>query len=78
MELIVTKLAELRRGDVLTALDGKSYPKPLVVRDELALINVGGEVRGVRFEPPAGSSIDWVFYPGQMDGRHMTITRHER
>lgn len=37
-ELIVTKLAELREGDVLTALDGKPYAKPLTVANELGLI----------------------------------------
>lgn len=75
-ELIVTKLAELREGDVLTALDGKSYAKPLTVTDELAPIALGSPVRGVRFEPPAGSGVEWVFYPGQMDGHRMTIERY--
>lgn len=75
-ELIVAKLAELREGDVLTALDGKSYAKPLTVTDELAPIAPGSPVRGVRFEPPAGSGVEWVFYPGQMDGHRMTIERY--
>ena len=75
-ELIVTKLAELREGDVLTALDGKPYAKPLTVTDELGPIAAGSPVRGVRFEPPTDSGIEWVFYPGQMDGHHMTIQRY--
>lgn len=72
-ELIVTTLAELREGDVLTALDGKPYAKPLTVANELGPITTGSPVRGVRFEPPTGSGIEWVFYPGQMDGHRMTI-----
>lgn len=75
-ELTVTKLAELREGDVLTALDGKPYAKPLTVVDELGPIAAGNPVRGVRFQPPAGSGIEWVFYPGQMDGHRMTINRY--
>ena len=60
-EFIVTKLAELREGDVLTALDGKRYSKPLTVIDELGPIATGSTVCGVRFQPPAGSGIEWVF-----------------
>lgn len=77
-EMIVTNLAELREGDVLTALDGKRYAKALTVVDELAPITAGSPVHGVRFEPPTGSGIEWVFYPGQMDGHSMTINRPER
>lgn len=75
-ELIVAKLADLREGDVLTALDGKFYAKPLTVLDELAPITTGSPVRGVRFEPPTSSGIEWVFYPAQMDGHRMTINRY--
>ena len=75
-ELIVTKLAELQEGDVLTALDGKPYAKPLTVSDELGPIAPGSPVRGVRFEPPTNAGIDWVFYPGQMDGHRRTINRY--
>lgn len=76
MKITVTRLADLRRGDVLLALDGKRYAKRLVVDQELGPIGAGSTVRGVRFERPAGSGIEWVFYPGQMDGRRMDIERN--
>lgn len=56
-ELIVTKLAELREGDVLTSLDGKPYAKPLTVVDELGPIAPGSPVRGSgSSRPPAPAS----------------------
>lgn len=76
MKITVTRLADLRWGDVLLALDGKPYAKRLVVDHELGPIGAGSAVRGVRFETPAGSGIEWVFYPGQMDGRRMEIERN--
>ncbi|WP_144797895.1 hypothetical protein [Microbacterium paludicola] len=72
----MTKLAELREGEVLTALDGKPYAKPLTVAEALGSINVGSPVWGVRLQQPTGSGIEWVLYPGQMDGHHMTINRY--
>ena len=77
MELDVSRLAELRKGDVLMALNGKPYVKPLTVADELAPIAPGSPVSGVRFVPPVGSEIEWVFYPDQLDGQRMTIKRNE-
>lgn len=77
-KIIITRLADLEMGDRLTALDGKLYPKPLVVQDPLSPIAFGSPVRGVRFTPPEGSTLEWVFYPSQMDGHEMTVERRRR
>lgn len=76
--IIITRLADLQMGDRLTALDGKPYSKPLVVQDPLGPLQHGSPVLGVRFIPPEGSGIEWVFYPSQMDGHAMTVERRCR
>lgn len=73
--MIIRRLAELKKGDVLLAVDGVRRARPLTVQDPLGFI--AGEVEGVRFVPPPGSGIEWVFYPGQMDGQDMEIDRPE-
>lgn len=77
-KIIITRLADLQMGDRLMALDGKPYRMPLVVQDPLSPIRYGSPVRGVRFIPPGGSDIEWVFYPSQMDGHEMTVERRRR
>ncbi|MDA3145789.1 hypothetical protein JSO19_00150 [Leucobacter sp. UCMA 4100] len=74
-EITVTQLAELRVGDVLTALDGKPYKRPLTVANSLGPIEPGSPVHGVRFVAPVGSEIEWVFYPSQIDGHTMSVSR---
>lgn len=75
--IIVTRLAELRVGDRIISRDGRAYAKPLRVTDELAPIEYGSPVIGVRVENPNPSSgIEWVLYPSQMDGRQMEVERY--
>lgn len=74
-EIQITELADLLEGDVITALDGKPYRKPLTVTAELGPIEPKSPVWGVRLEPAGGDVIEWVFYPGPMDGRTLTVTR---
>jgi len=73
--IVVTTLAELEPGDVLVAVDGEKRNRPLTVATPLGPIESGSPIQGVRFDPPTGSIIDWVFYPSQMDGRQMEILR---
>lgn len=76
-KIIVTRLAELRIGDRLLSFNGRPYRAPLRVTDELAPIEFGSPVRGVRVESPNPSSgIEWVLYPSQMDGRQMEVERY--
>ncbi|WIB72576.1 hypothetical protein [Curtobacterium sp. MCBD17_026] len=72
----IKRLAELKAGDQLIAVDGQKRHTPLTVQDPLGYIGAG-DVQGVRFVPPAGSELDWVFYPGQMDGQDMEVERPE-
>lgn len=72
----VSALVDLRRGDVLTALDGKPYQQRLVVCGELAPIEPGSPVQGVRLESPTpDSGLEWVLYPSQFDGRSLEVER---
>jgi hypothetical protein len=71
----IRKLAELKAGDTLLAVGGVKRARPLEVQDPLGTII--GDVQGVRFVPPEGSELEWVFYPGQMDGQDMEIDRPE-
>jgi hypothetical protein len=75
-KIIVTRLAELRTGDVLLAASGKKRSQPLEVAAPLGPIEDGSPVIGVRFQRPNERSvIEWVFYPAQMDGQQMEIER---
>lgn len=77
--ITVSGLSDLRRGDVLTALDGTSYRQRLVVCRELAPIEPGSPVQGVRLENPTPESgLEWVLYPSQIDGRALEIERPAR
>jgi hypothetical protein len=72
--ITVTKLADLKEGDVLVAVEGEKRA-PLTVTSPLAPIEPGSPVEGVRFQPEGGSFIDWVYYPSQMDGQRMEVIR---
>ncbi|RDH95093.1 hypothetical protein DEU32_11458 [Curtobacterium sp. AG1037] len=73
--LHIRKLSDLKEGDALIAVNGVKRARPLVVQDPLGVIV--GEVQGVRFVPPEGSELEWVFYPNHMDGQDMEIERPE-
>ena len=72
----IRKLAELKTGDTVITVGGVKRAKPLTVQDPLDYI--AGDVRGVRFVPPEGSELEWVFYPDQMDGQDIEIDRPEQ
>lgn len=74
--LIIYRLSDLHAGDVLVAVGEKVRQTPLTVQHPLGPIaEERGSVHGVRFVPPTGSQIDWVFYPLQMDGLALTALR---
>lgn len=75
MELATTRLADLQKGDVLLAVNGVKRRQSLTVRFPLGPITLGSPVQGVTFEDPYPGSIEYVFYPSQMDGQVMTIDR---
>lgn len=70
-------LGDLRRGDrILDYFDGRPRRKPLVVKQPLGPIGIGGSsVDGVVFEKEHDDDIDMVFYPDQADGQPMTVER---
>ncbi|MFK5160465.1 hypothetical protein [Propionibacterium freudenreichii] len=73
---IITRLRDLRVGDVILSLDGRPYRKPRVVTTELGPIEPGSPVVGVRVENPNPSSeIEYVLYPSQVDGLQMEVQR---
>ena len=72
----ITRLRDLRVGDVILSLDGRPYRKPRVVTTELGPIEPGSPVVGVRLENPNPSSeIEYVLYPAQVDGLQMEVQR---
>lgn len=72
----ITRLRDLRVGDVILSLDGRPYRKPRVVTTELGSIEPGSPVVGVRLENPNPSSeIEYVLYPSQVDGLQMEVQR---
>jgi len=72
----ITRLRDLRVGDVILSLDGRPYRKPRVVTTELGPIEPGSPVVGVRVENPNPSSeIEYVLYPSQVDGLQMEVQR---
>lgn len=72
----ITRLRDLRVGDVILSLDGRPYRKPRVVTTELGSIEPGSPVVGVRVENPNPSSeIEYVLYPSQVDGLQMEVQR---
>ncbi|MDK9322188.1 hypothetical protein [Propionibacterium freudenreichii] len=72
----ITRLRDLRVGDVILSLDGRPYRKPRVVTTELGPIEPGSPVVGVRLENPNPSSeIEYVLYPSQVDGLQMEVQR---
>lgn len=74
--IVLTRLADLRAGDVILSLDGRRYRTPLRVTDALGPIAPGSPVHGVRLEPPnPASGIERVFYPSQMDGHRLEVER---
>jgi hypothetical protein len=74
--ITVTRLSQLKKGDVLVAVGGKKRRQPLTVDRPLDFIEHGSPVEGVRFVSPTPSSdLEWVFYPSQMDGQDMEIER---
>ena len=73
---IITRLRDLRVGDVILSLGGRPYRKPRVVTTELGPIEPGSPVVGVRVENPNPSSeIEYVLYPSQVDGLQMEVQR---
>lgn len=75
-KMTVTDLAELRAGDRITSYNGRPYRRPLQVTTELAPIQPGSPVYGVRVESPnPAAGIEWVLYPSQWNGREMEIER---
>ena len=73
---IITRLRDLRVGDVILSLAGRPYRKPRVVTTELGPIEPGSPVVGVRVENPNPSSeIEYVLYPSQVDGLQMEVQR---
>lgn len=73
---IITRLRDLRVGDVILSLGGRPYRKPRVVTTELGPIELGSPVVGVRLENPNPSSeIEYVLYPSQVDGLQMEVQR---
>lgn len=54
--IVLTRLADLRAGDVILSLDGRRYRTPLRVTDALGPIAPGSPVHGVRLEPPNPAS----------------------
>lgn len=75
--LTITNLADLRVGDRPISFEGRRYNRPLTVSAELAPIEPGSPVYGVRLDAP-GTDIEWVLYPAQIDGHELTIERPER
>lgn len=76
MQTTITRLSELRTGDVILSLDGRPYRKPLRVTDALGPIEPGSPVKGVRVESPnPASGIEWVLYPSQLDGHRLEVER---
>jgi len=72
----ITRLRDLRVGDVILSLDGRPYRKPRVVTTELGSIEPGSPVVGVRLENPNPSSeIEYVLYPSQVDGLRLEVQR---
>ena len=72
----ITRLRDLRVGDVILSLDGRPYRKPRVVTTGLGPIEPGSPVVGVRVENPNPSSeIEYVLYPSQVDGLQMEVQR---
>ncbi|CEH05317.1 Protein of unknown function [Propionibacterium freudenreichii] len=72
----ITRLRDLRVGDVILSLDGRPYRKPRVVTTELGPIEPGSPVVGVCLENPNPSSeIEYVLYPSQVDGLQMEVQR---
>ena len=72
----ITRLRDLRVGDVILSLDGRPYRKPRVVTTALGPIEPGSPVVGVRLENPNPSSeIEYVLYPSQVDGLQMEVQR---
>lgn len=53
MQTTITRLSELRTGDVILSLDGRPYRKPLRVTVALGPIEPGSPVQGVRVESPS-------------------------
>lgn len=61
--LTITRLADLRFGDRIKSWDGNTY--------------TGSPVRGVRLENPnPDSTLEYVLYPSQMDGRGLEVERY--
>lgn len=75
-KIIVTDLAELRAGDRIVAFDAHKYKAPLIVTDELAPIEAGSPVIGVRVAPPKPDDpIEWVLYPNEYNGHELAVER---
>lgn len=75
--LTVTRLADLRFGDRVKSCDGRPYSPVRVVQYELAPIEAGSVVRGVRLENPYPTSpVEHVWYPSQMDGHVLEVDRY--
>ena len=72
--LTVTRLADLRTGDRIVGLDGRTYARALVVTDPLGFITPGSPVEGVRLDS-TGRSFEHVLYPSQWDGRAIQVQR---
>lgn len=73
----VNRLADLRFGDRIKSWDGHAYNPPRRVMYELGPIEPGSPVQGVRLENPnPGSTLEYVLYPSQMDGRTLEVDRY--
>lgn len=75
--LTITRLADLRFGDRIKSWDGNTYNPPRRVMYELRPIEPGSPVQGVRLENPnPDSTLEYVLYPSQMDGRRLEVERY--
>ena len=77
METItINRLADLRIGDRIKSWDGHAYNPPRVVTTTLGPIEAGSPVQGVRLaNPNPYSTLEYVLYPSQMDGRALEVER---
>lgn len=76
IKLQFSKLSQLRRGDRILSCGQVNYAVARVVARELAQLEPGSPVRGVRLEPPyPGTRIEWVLYPSQCDGLSIVVER---
>ncbi|MFT7712337.1 hypothetical protein ACMT9Y_15360 [Clavibacter tessellarius] len=74
--ITVTRLADLRVGDVITSMGGRALPAPRCVSATLGPIEDGSPVHGVRLvNPDPASTLELVYYPSQVDGIPLVVVR---